>query len=255
MKKVFAVLALVCVLAAAGCGNNSSSQTTTAETEKTGKHVTAVAYEAPEKEDTTEEALRYLEQNAPLFRKYLDIRRSVPLIFETSVTTNEGEWKTSVYIKDSRNFAQVSVDPAGAETRVLYMGDTAYQIDSAKKTVYTMSLSEENLSKNFDGISLRVIYLDEVSASKYTNDTAELNGVEYDHVLIASAEGSSEHFFDKSTGALAYTVTESGTTRVDRLESAMPDESVFTIPSDYTRKTFDDLVAEYRASAETSQSE
>ena len=259
MKKLFAVLAVICVIAASGCGNdntnnnNNGNDTTTtaasgetADTSSSGHKVTQIAYEAPEREDTTADALKYLEQNAPLYYNYLKVRRSVPLTFETIVTNGDNKWETGIYFKDENNFAQYSKNPDGSFTKVIYMKDKAYQIDSAQKVVYTYDCGEEEVKTKSDALLLKVIYLDDVAGSTYSSDTAEYEGTEYDRLTITTEGIDTIHYFEKSGGKLAYTTVGETVSKVTKFESSC-DDSIFEIPSDYETKTYDDLKAEVEA--------
>lgn len=262
MKKFLAVFALAALLAVSACNNNGAGQpadTSTAET--TGKKVTAVAFESEERPDTTEDALKYLEQNAPLYYNYLKLRRSVPLTLEATTTSGDETIFSGLYIKDKNNIAQYSKSSSGVEKTVLYMTDKAYEINHTTKTVYTFDCGAEDVEIMYKSLSLAVIYLDDVMASTYATDTAEYEGTEYDRVAITSRPDpnqemsdtnsvTSYHYFDKSSGSIAYTITESGENRsvskIERFENAFDNDSIFTVPSDYEQKTYEDLLAQYR---------
>lgn len=268
MKKVFALFAMICVLAAAGCNNgnkDNTSDTTTAAPDTTqaadadsgeGHKVTAIAYEEEAREDTTVEALEYLSQVAPLYKAYLEKRRTVPLTLETTLVNESGTWKNGIYIKDEKNFAQYSIDPSGVKTTVIYKDGFAYQIDDEKRLIYTLELGDERFASTFDSFSLRIIYYDDVFGVDYLNDTQEYKGTEYDHVNIAVSEDDvTDHYFDKATGDLVYTVSAGNESHIDKLENAVADDSVFELPADYEKKTFEDLMAELQTQAQTQQSE
>ncbi|MBO6302752.1 MAG: hypothetical protein J6N15_09980 [Ruminiclostridium sp.] len=263
MKKFLAVFALTALLAVSACNNNGAGQPAdTSAAETTGKKVTAVAFESEERPDTTEDALKYIEQNAPLYYNYLKLRRSVPLTLEATTTSGDETIFSGLYIKDKDNIAQYSKSSSGVEKTVLYMTDKAYEINHTTKTVYTFDCGTEDVEIMYKSLSLAVIYLDDVMASTYATDTAEYEGTEYDRVAITSAldptkemsdtnSVTSYHYFDKSSGSTAYTITESGehrsVSKIERFENAFDNDSIFTVPTDYTQKTYEDLLAEHDA--------
>ena len=262
MKKIIAVFALICVFAAAGCNNGNNAQTTTQAPEATTTTTTAavsvdedgkasqVVYDGS-REDTTEEALAYLEKECPLYKKYLDMRRSTPLTFETTVATADGEYKTGLYIKDAENFAQYSKDPAGNETTVLYMKDTAYQITSEDKIVFKYDCGEAEVKSMSEAIRLTEIYLDDVQSTSYSYGPYEYEGVEYHKVTIAPEEGtSSELYFDINTDKLVMSVAGGSVSMVDMLENSFTKEEIFNIPEDYEVKSFNEYLEELQQQAQ-----
>ena len=266
MKKIIAVFALVCVFAAAGCNNGSAPNTTTAASDPAATTTTAavsvdedgkksqVVFDAGEREDTTEEALAYLETECPLFKKYLDMRRSVPLTFETTVGTSEGEYMTGLYIKDAENFAQYSKDPAGNETTVLYMKDTAYQITSADKTVFKYDCGEAEVKSMSEAVRLSEIFLDDVQSTSYSYGPYEYEGVEYHKVTIAPAEGaSSEMYFDINTDKLVMSVAGDSVSMVTKFENSFTNDDIFKIPEDYEVKSFNEYLEELQEQAKKEQ--
>ena len=263
MKKIIAVFALICVFAAAGCNNGEASKTTTAAPSPEATTTTAavsvdedgkksqVVFDAGEREDTTEEALAYLEKECPLFKKYLDMRRSVPLTFETTVGTADGEYKTGLYIKDAENFAEYSKDPAGNETTVLYMKDTAYQITSADKTVFKYDCGETEVKSMSEAVRLSEIFLDDVQSTSYSYGPYEYEGVEYHKVTITPAEGaSSEMYFDINTDKLVLSVANGSVSMVDTFENSFTKDEIFNIPEDYEVKSFNEYLEELQQQAQ-----
>ncbi|MBQ3843150.1 MAG: hypothetical protein II820_10725 [Ruminiclostridium sp.] len=267
MKKTAALLAILLVLAAGGCGgNNTPAQTsaaTTAAANTSGSEavtsvdengVVSMVMEAPEREDTTEESLKYFETNAPAFKKYLDMRRSLPMSFESTVTQNGEEWKTGLYIKDDTHQALYSIDPSGARIDVVYSGDKIYQVEHARKTVFTYDCGEEMVAGAVSDSRLSKIYLDDVMESHYWCDQAEYEGNVYDRVIITTGDEQVFHYFDTETGKLAYSVSGDTVTRVDLLENAIINDDIFNIPTDYEQKKYSDLLdeqlAEEKAAAE-----
>ena len=265
MKKIAsALLALMIVMTAAGCGGNNtpaqSSDTaagnkpavTTDENgavivtsvDENGKN--SLIMEAPEREDTTEQALRYLEEMAPAFKKYLDMRRSIPVSMETSILQNNEEWKTGFYIKDDSHMALYSIDPTGAETDLIYDGDKIYQVEHARRTVFTYNCGEERVKESIADNRLSKIYYDDVMESNYHCDNFEYEGKVYDRVIISTGDDQIQHYFDMDTGKLAYTVSGETVTRVDLFENSFrnEDEDIFNIPTDYEQKKYADLIEE-----------
>ena len=271
MKKKAALLAMICLIAASGCGGNNnpapSDTTATTTTAKSSEEIVTSVDEngtvsqvikAPEREDTTEQALAYLDSMAPAFRRYLDIRRTIPLTFETTITHDNMEWKTGIYIKDDHHSATYSIDPSGNEIIVIYDADTVYHIEPKKKVIYVYESGEEYVVKGIQETALAKIYIDDVTASTYRTETpAEYEGKEYDLVAISDDDYTVTHYFDMETGKLAYSVDDESVTRVDKLENSVTNEDIFVIPEDYERRTFQDLIneqlAEQQAAAESAQ--
>lgn len=270
MKKIIAILAMLCVAAAAGCNNGNTEATTQSTSEEPAvttapsgtdestapKKTNQIVYTAPQKPDTTDQTLDYLESNVPLFYNYLTARRSVPLVFEGSVTKDGKVWETGAYIKDSRNFVEYAKDPDGNVTRVIYKDGSTYQVETANKTAYSFNFSDDQIKEAFENTSMAKLYMDVYANLSYTTDTAEYNGKEYDRVSIT--DGSSdpvEYYFDKTTGALAYLVDGDNVTEIKRMESVMPDESLFDIPADYEQKTSEQFYKEQIEAESTAQPE
>lgn len=261
MKKIIAVFALICVFAAAGCNNGEAPKTTTAASSSETTTTTA-AVSADEngnnsqvvfdntREDTTAEALAYLEKECPLFKKYLDMRRSVPLTFESTTITVDGEYKTGLYIKDAENFAQYSKDPAGNETRVIYMKDTAYQITSADKTILKYDCNEEVVKSAYEDVQLAKIYLDDVQSSSYSYGSGEYDGVAYNKVTVSSSDGTSnDMYFDINTDKLSLSVANGSVSTVDTFENSFTKDEIFNIPEDYEVKSFNEYLEELQKQA------
>lgn len=268
MKKTIAILALAALLTVSACGNSNTPSdttepaTTTAKaddgdnettTESKSGEVTAIAFEAPERPDTTEAALEFLDKAAPAFKKYLDMRRSVPLTMESTVTSGGNEWKTNIYIKDSENFAQDSTDPNGYSLTIIYKKDKIYQVDHDKKAVYVYNCGEEEIADDFDSLSLRYIYEDDVKNCDYEAGEGEYNGTTYDFVNITEGGSVTTQYFDQDTGALVYTVDGDDVTYVSKFENSFTNDSILELPSDYEMKTITDLYNEQAAAAAEQQ--
>ncbi len=256
MKKIIAIFALVCVAAAAGCSNGNSatetSATTAASNESDGNSLkqTIDMSEEDLMAESTDKALDYLDENAPLFGKYIRQRRNIPLSFETEVTMDGLLWKTKLFIKDEYTLAQVSESPDGKITKVVYKDGLGYQIDYTNKSVYVQNdLSKAEIKLMIDSQRMMNLSYDEISASEYVTDTAEYDGVEYDRVTVTepSSGVSASHYYDKSTGKVAFMMSDTYVSKIVTFENAITDESVFDIPADFENKTFDDLVDEYNA--------
>ena len=268
MKKITAAfIAMLVVLTAAGCGGNTTPAQTSdtsgatagkpaVTTDELGAQIittvdengnNSLIMEAPEREDTTAQALVYLEEKAPAFKRYLDMRRSIPVSFESTVTQNGKEWKTGFYIKDDSHMALYSVDPDGARIDVVYDADKIYQVEHARKTVFTYSCGEEQVKEGISETRLSKIYYNDVMESSYYCDNSEYEGTVYDRVIITTGEDQIQHFFDIDTGKLAYTIVGDNVTRVDTLENSITNEDIFNIPTDYEQKKYADLVEEQLA--------
>lgn len=257
MKKIAAVLAIICAVTAAGCSNGdagTASQTEAAETKE--KVTLSLSDDDNTTADSTDEALEYLDGVAPLFANYLRERRTTPLTFETEITTEGAKWITKLYIEDADTCAMYSEDPDGGKIKVIYDGSMGYQIDYNKKSVYAQNdLSAAEVKAIIEAQSLSTLSYSDVSNSTYVVDTEEYEGTEYDHVRITEGSGvSADNYFDKSTGKLAYSVSGGYATKVITFENAITDSTVFDIPQDFEQKTFEDLVAEYNeANAEAAE--
>ena len=263
MKKKAALLAMICLLAASGCGGNNTpakTESSTATTAATAEIVTSKNDDGtvseiiskPEREDTTDQALAYLDTMAPAFRRYLDIRRTIPLTFETTITHDNMEWKTGIYIKDDHHSATYSIDPSGNEIIVVYDTDTVYHIEPSKKLMYVYDCGEDYVVKGIQENALAKIYLDDVTGSRYRTETpSAYEGKEYDLVTIIDDDYSVTHYFDMDSGKLVYSVDDESVTHVDKLENSVTNEDIFVIPEDYERRTFQDLINEQAAAQQT----
>ena len=257
---------IICITVIAGCDNsgNAPAQTTaagvparttavtTSDTEEVHE-VTEYAYKAPEEEDTTEEALAYLAEVAPSYKKYLDLRRTVPLSLEVTITTKEGKYRSAIYIKDKKNFATYSMDPSGNKTSVVYMDNKGYMIDEARQVVYYAEYSDKIFEETFEEYNLTKIKADAVKRADYLCEPKSYNGTEYDSVTITSNGQTSVHYLDKTTGKLVYTVGDTGETKVDLFENSLTNPHVFEIPPNYEVKTLEDYIMEQSETEDEAQ--
>ncbi len=269
MKKYIALIAVIlCITAVSGCDNggnvpaqttvtNTSAQTTVTNTSAAEEvhEVTEYAFKAPEEVDTTEEALAYLDEVAPLYRKYLDLRRTVPLSLEVTITTKEGKYRSAIYIKDKKNFATYSMDPLGNKTTVVYMDNKGYMIDEERKVVYCAEYNDKIFGETFEEYNLTKIKADAVKNADYLCETLSYNGTEYNAITITSGGQTSVNYLDKTTGKLAYTVTDTGETKVDLFENSLTNPHVFEIPAEYEFKTIEDYIMEQRENEDETQTQ
>lgn len=247
MKKAAIILSLLLVLAVSGCNNNNkpAAGSTGADTTTKASKVTQVAFQNDGPEDTTDEAVKYITEKAPLFAKYLKKQMTMPLTFECSVKEATGTTKTGVYIKDDRNMVILSVKPDGSETRVIYTVDKAYQVESATKLIYQYDCGEKSV-KNSVSQALMKISIDDAKATSYLSDTGTYDGVEYNCETLSNNGMSVAYYFDKNTDDLVYIVQSNSTTKIDKLENSFNNEALFIIPEGYERKSFDELQEKYR---------
>lgn len=250
MKKKAALLAILLVLSVSGCGGNTAPESTSAATESAivtsvdeNGNVSAVM-EAPEKEDTTEQALEYIAEKSPVFKKYLDMRRNIPISFESTILQDGEGWLSGFYIKDAAHAALYTIDPSGARIDIVYDTDKVYQIEHARKTVFTYECGEDFVKKGIEQSSLAKIYYDEAMESSYYNDQYDYEGTVYDRVIISTGDDQVFHYFDTETGKLVYTVSGTTVTHVDLMENSITNEDIFNIPTDYEQKKYSDLVEE-----------
>ena len=257
MKKVLSVFLIAFILTAAGCGGKTEETTanTTASTEETSggstNKVTQVAYQSPEEEDTTEEALALLEKEVPLFADYLKIRMNTPVTVEATVTAEDGSViKSGIYIKDSLHAALISDAEDGSVMRVVYSGDMAYQIDENEKIVYYYNTKEENV-RELIGSYLLKINLSDVEKCSFVQDYEDFEGVTYKHEIIYDANANpGNYYFDENTNEIRYIRIGENVTKFDKVESAINNESVFEIPSDYKQVSFEEYQQKLREEQE-----
>ena len=267
MKKITAaMLAAILIICASGCNNgNQPSQTsdTAAQTSATSKNVSRIALDADEN-DTTQEALDYLGMMVPKFAKYLEKRRSIPLTIETTIEKDDKYWISNIYIKDETHMVLYNRDPDGNETRAIYAGSMAYQIETATKTMYAQEVGEEAIRLSVKQYRLIMNYSD-VLAATYGTGTGKVEGVEYNCEAIQSkstdedgnetVNSSSVYYFDKDTDELVYMDTNSTITKIDKLENSFDRDDLFEIPTDYETFTVDEMIERYYATAQTGESE
>lgn len=243
MKKIIAFFALFAVLTASACGGNTAP----AETTKEENH--KVTQEVVSATDTTEAALKVISNKSPLFYSYLKKRMSYPLTMITSQTLADGtEYTFGLYIKDELHMASFS-NMGDISTTVIYDSVNGYQLDNKEKKVYVLEMGEENVKETIGRYILK-IREGETWDSSFVNEVKTYNGKEYDTVSV-SLDGAepSVFYFEKGTDKLAIMESDGVITKVDVFEAVVTDESVFEIPSDYERLTFDDLMKKYQEEA------
>ncbi len=243
MKKILALIAAgALLLAAAGCGGteNKPGETTTSGT---GKTVKDVIYSAPQEEDTSEEALAYLKERIPLFVRYMETRRQIPLTYETAVTSEGARVKAGIYIRDEKTIALSSEDEDGNETRVIYMDGKIYEISHADRAVYYMDYSEKRAAELVEAYRIK-LKLSEVEECSYVDDFEELDGVMYQHEIIYDKEdNSSNYYYDEATGDLRFIRIGEEISEVLTLKNEVSD-SEFELPADYEMIDYEAYAAE-----------
>lgn len=248
-KKFLAVLAAGALLFAAGCGTEQTPGETTQKTADKEGNVTQIVFgeeETPE-EDTTAEALAYLRERIPLYTRYLETRRTIPLSFETAVTNEGARVKAGIYIKDEQTIALTAEDEDGNETRVVYMDGKVYEISSADRTVTYMTYKEENAKKLVDSYRIK-LSLSDVEKCSYVDDYEELNGVSYKHEIIYDENSNPSNFYyDEETGAIRFIRNGEEISEVLVLKNEVT-ESMFELPTDYTMVDYDAVLSEQYAS-------
>lgn len=251
MKKILAILAAgALLLTMAGC-NTEEKPSDTSETTKGSGKVTQIVFgeDNEPKEDTTEEALNYLRERIPLYTRYLETRRTIPLSFETAVTNEGARVEAGIYIKDEQTLALTAKDEDGNLIRVVYRDGMAYEITDADRTVTYMKYSED-LTKELVGSYRIKLTLSDVEKCTYTSDSEELNGVSYKHETISAENSSPSNFyFDAETEKLRFIRIGEEISEVLVLSNEVT-ESAFEIPTDYTMVDYDAKTAEATAAAE-----
>lgn len=253
MRKFLAIFAAgALLLAAAGCNTEEKPSETTEATKGNGK-VTQVVFggdEEPE-EDTTEEALAYLRERIPLYTRYLETRRTIPLSFETAVTSEGARVEAGIYIKDEKTIALTAKDEDGNLTRVVYRDGMAYEITDKDRTVTYMKYGEEFVKPLVESYRIK-LSLSEVEKCSYVDDYEDLNGVTYKHEIIYDEKSNPSNFYyDKETGKLRFIRNGEEISEVLTLSNEVT-ESVFEIPTDYTMIDYD---AEYARQQESRAAE
>ena len=247
MKKTAYILAAAMMIAAlSGCNSNNGDDNKPAETTK----VTQVAYQAEEKEDTTDEALVFLKEQVPLFSKYLETRMQYPLSFETEIETENGTATAAIYIKDEKNICLASTDAFGNYTASIYTPEMTYIVVEEDKTIYTRESTEDEVKKLVANNLLK-IDVDEAKDMEYVTDFDYFKDVLYKHEIIYTKPGEGTHyFFDEHSEELVYIATSSSTTKITKLKNEVT-ESAFELPTGYKTMT----LSEYFESLEAAQTE
>lgn len=260
MKKALSVFLIAFILTAAGCGGNNQQETTegsttAAATEETkgssGNRVTEIAYQSPEVEDTTEEALAILQEHVPLYYDYLKIRMNMPVTVEAVVTYADGTYlKSGIYVKDEYTGAITTETSDGRITKVIYTKNMGYQINENDKIVYYLENKEETAKRNINAM-LMTISLSDLNGCSFSQDTAEFEGVTYKHEAITNQTTSenTDYYFDADTNELKYIKTTDTVTKIDRADSIAADDSIFEIPSDYEMLSYNDYLEQLQQEA------
>ncbi len=258
MRKVLSAFLIAFILTAAGCGSNNAQETTestTAPTEETkgssGNKVTEIAYQSPEVEDTTEQALAVLQEHVPLYYDYLKIRMNMPVTVEAVVTYEDGTYlKSGIYVKDEYTGAITTETSDGRLTKVIYTKNMSYQVNENDKTVYYLENKEESAKRNINAM-LMTISTSDLNGCSFSQDTAEFEGVTYKHEVINNVISSdtSEYYFDQNTNELRYIISGNTVTRIDRADSIAADDSIFEIPSDYELILYDEYLEQLQQEA------
>ena len=240
MKKFLAILtAGALLLAAAGC-NTEEKPSDTSETAKGDGKVTEIVFgesDQPE-EDTTEEALNYLRERIPLYTRYLETRRTIPLSFETAVTNEGARVEAGIYIKDEQTITLTAKDEDGNLLRVVYRDGMAYEISEADRTVTYMKYSEDLAKALVESYRIK-LSLSDVEKCSYVDDYDELNGVIYKHEIIYDEKSNPSNFYyDEETEALRFIRIGEEINEVLVLSNEVT-ESMFEIPTDYTMIDYD----------------
>ena len=260
MKKALSVFLIAFILTAAGCGGNNQQETTegsttAAATEETkgssGNRVTEIAYQSPEFEDTTEEALAILQEHVPLYYDYLKIRMNMTVTVEAVVTYADGTYlKSGIYVKDEYTGAITTETSDGRITKVIYTKNMGYQINENDKIVYYLENKEETAKRNINAM-LMTISLSDLNGCSFSQDTAEFEGVTYKHEAITNQTTSenTDYYFDADTNELKYIKTTDTVTKIDRADSIAADDSIFEIPSDYEMLSYNDYLEQLQQEA------
>ena len=260
MKKALSAFLIAFILTAAGCGGNNQQETTegsttAAATEETkgssGNRVTEIAYQSPEVEDTTEEALAILQEHVPLYYDYLKIRMNMPVTVEAVVTYADGTYlKSGIYVKDEYTGAITTETSDGRITKVIYTKNMGYQINENDKIVYYLENKEETAKRNINAM-LMTISLSDLNGCSFSQDTAEFEGVTYKHEAITNQTTSenTDYYFDADTNKLKYIKTTDTVTKIDRADSIAADDSIFEIPSDYEMLSYNDYLEQLQQEA------
>lgn len=237
MKKLLSLLAAgALILAAAGC-NAEEDPAQTAEKGSVTSQIVFGGGEEPE-EDTTEEALAYLRERIPLYTRFLETRRGIPLSFVTAVTNEGARVEAGIYIRDEQTLALTAKDEDGNLTRVVYRDGMAYEITDADHSVTYMKYASEFVEPLIDSYRIQ-LSLSEVEKCTYVDDYDELNGVSYPHEIIYDEQGNPSNFYyDEETGDLRFIRVGEEISEVILLANEV-EESVFEIPTDYTMIDYD----------------
>lgn len=241
MKKIISIfITAALILSTAACGNNEDSSKKDAD----GK-VTQVAFGAPEEEDTTKEAIEYLNTQIPLFAKYLETRRGIPLTFKTEVNTPDTSEITEICIRDKDSVAVSATNSNGDVTRIVYMDKAMYYIDNDEKTIYVSESTKEGIRGVVDSYRLN-IKLEDAQMFNYESDTATYNDTSYKHEVIYSGSAPAHYYYDEGTEELKYIVSGETETKVLVLENTV-DEDIFELPAGYKKATYEEYIEKIRA--------
>ena len=241
MKKAVAILVLGAMLAMSGCNSDKKkdeSQTTTtavSDADSTTKEtkVTEMAITMGTTEIVSPEALDFISKAAPLYRKYIEKRMSIPLIMECKITNNEGTVLRSLYIKEDESVSTYAKNKDGSESDTIYSLNGCYFLDHTEKKAYQFKYTDERAKEYMDAYKYSIAMKDVVTISETGNGEAEYNGTSYKYEKLIDADGETTYYFDKNTDDLKFIVSGDTTTEILKIEAAEPDNSHFTVPDGY----------------------
>lgn len=266
MKKYLSLLAAVAlILTAAGCGNTTEAETTTAaettaeettvDTDEAADDVTEVVDEDYTVEAETDEALiiddaylNTLAEKAPLYAEYARVSGTIPYTAELIVLDEDGNeiMGTTTSIASLDKIAMV-ISQSGAATRIVMADYCYYMISDDTKECLYQTLDEETWNQTLSSAFSEQNYLN-LDALEVVTGEEELFGTTYTVEDVKDDTMGVKCYFDSETGKVVYisssydyegeTVTQ--TIKVGEYYNGI-DESLFELPEDYTYTDMSEL--------------
>ncbi len=259
MKKFLSVLLAAMVITAAGCsGNDDAAATTTTATEavtttaaeaeattttaaeaETEATTTAAAADSPLMTDELREFIDTIRSEVPIYADYLEKSAQLPLhmgiAYEADLTgTGEMSYTSMDVYMASFDKMFISTVTDGAALDILLDGNKYYMLSAAEKAAIFMEMTEEEVADMGSSMTASIVPGFNHESATYETGETEYNGTTYLYEKITTPEtGEIIVYADTATKEVMYIASAGITMEITALTSDF-DNSIFTVPADYT---------------------